>query len=124
MGAAVFGHLVEEGGEDVVVLHEVEPSEAHGFLVPMLVDGAVDDGGHAAHHLAVAQGEEELAGAMFERGVLVGEEVALVEVQRGDVGRHILEEAVGECNKLAQVAAVLYFFYNNLGHSCCLIYFF
>ncbi len=102
---AIFHHFVEQSLENLVVLDEVEPSEADGLLLPVLVDAAVDDGGHTSYHFAVTYGEVEFARTMLQRGVLVGEELALVAVQSRDISGNTLEEFVGEGDKFFKVGA-------------------
>ena len=46
-----------------------------------------------------------IARAVLQRGVLLGEEVHLVEVERRNIARHILEELVGEGDELVQLTA-------------------
>ena len=61
-----FGHLR--------VINEVYPAEAHFLLLPRIIGFVVDDGGHAAHELAVLVGQEVVGLAKLEGGVLLSVE--------------------------------------------------
>ena len=44
----------------VYVINEINPAEPYGIDLPRLIGLTVDDGGHAAHHLTVLNGNEGL----------------------------------------------------------------
>ena len=89
-------HSVHQGGEYIIILDEIHPSEADSLLLPALVATVVDDGGDATHYLLASIGEVELHVAVFTRGVLVGQKFDLVADERRDVGGNVLEKTVRE----------------------------
>jgi len=89
-------HSVHQGGEYIIILDEIHPSEADSLLLPALVAAVVDDGGDATHYLLASIGEVELHVAVFTRGVLVGQEFDLVADERRDVGGNVLEKTIRE----------------------------
>ena len=110
----------EQGPHHVDVVDEVEPSEAHRRPLPLLVVAPVDDGGHAAHHLAVAQCQVVLGVAELEGGVGLLDEGAeggnLVHVQVGRVVGVAAVQVVVQLDEALQVALRLHFLYFNVFH--------
>ena len=83
LAASPYLDGLEQGVDDILVIDEVHPAEAHVLLAEFLVGGGVDDGGDAAYGHAVAVSHERLRAAVFESRVLVGHEgVDFVKHQR------------------------------------------
>ena len=68
-----MGCGIQQHTGNLEIIDEVEPSEAHLLLVPLVVGTMVDDGGNAAYHLrdAVIDSQEILRFAEIEGRVLV-----------------------------------------------------
>ena len=71
--SAPVGCGIQQHTGNFQVIDEVEPSEAHLLLVPLVVGTMVDDGGNAAYHLrdAVVDSQEILRFAEIEGWILV-----------------------------------------------------
>ena len=92
-----------------MVVDEVEPAEAHAPAVPTLVGAVVDDGRHASHDLAVAQGKVALGVAELERGILVLAEILhLVGIEVGHIVGIVLVKVVMEFDESVEFATRLH----------------
>ena len=114
--AAPFFNGLQQGFRNLDVVDEVNPAKAHVALVPMRVGPVVDDGGHAAHNLSVAQGQEALHVAELQRRILLGVEGVervLQEVGHG-IGAVLVQFPV-EANEAPHVLFILYTLDNNVG---------
>ena len=94
---------VDKRAAHVFVVDEVNPAEAHLFLVPPLVGTAVDDRRYAPHNLAAFESKEIVGLAKLERRVLFRRKRAehiVVEVGHGV--RAVFIKFVVEANKRFQ----------------------
>ena len=108
MLAAPFLHGTEQQPRHFGVVDEVNPAKAHGFLSPLLVGFAVDDGAHSAHYLAAAPSQEPLSLAEAEGRVLLLVECVQCILQ--EIGHRIgvvLVEFVIEAHKLLELVVRL-----------------
>ena len=57
MFTAKLLHRLQQGTRHILVVNEVEPSEANLLLLPLFVGAMIDDGSHSSHHLSSSQGQ-------------------------------------------------------------------
>ena len=111
----------KQGATDVLIVDEVNPSEAHGRALPLLVVAAVDDAGDTAHEPPVLIGEKILGLAELEGSIFLldiwRERLHLVAVQVGSIVGVAAIEVVVKLYEGLQRAPVADASYFNVGHN-------
>jgi hypothetical protein len=76
----------------------------------------VDDSRHTTHHLTVGHSQEQLQVAVFEGRIFVSQQRSLVAIQRGHIGRYVLEQTVRKSDEPVKVTACFHFIDDKVLH--------
>jgi hypothetical protein len=115
VSASEILHGSKQCTQYLLVVDEVEPSEAHAGTIPLFVIAAIDYSSHATHHATITQGKVVFCVTEFKGGVRVFQERAerayLVKVQVWRVVLVATVQVIVQLDELLQLAFRLYSFY-------------